>query len=94
VSWASDLVPLDFNQNSDVFEFSLFYLNIFPNTSGPGTLLSWPYSTGKSYRMQFKDNVNALEWQDLTGAVTNAGNKAWLLDGTNAAQRFYRVLAY
>jgi Tol biopolymer transport system component len=91
-SWASDLVPLDFNQNSDIFAFSFFYLNVAPNSTG-GALLSWPYSSGKTYRVQFKDTAGGFEWQDLTGAVTNGGNKSWFLDPTVADKRFYRVIA-
>jgi len=93
VSWASDLVPLDFNQNSDLFAFSFLYVNILPGSSG-SIMLSWPYSPDHNYRVQFKNTANSLEWQDLAGTVTNSGNKAWLLDPAVADKRFYRVLAY
>jgi Tol biopolymer transport system component len=92
-SWASDLVPQDFNQNSDIFAFSFFYLDL-SSAPGQGTRLSWPYSTGKSYRAQFKDNLSGADWHDLTGTWTNTGNKASLLDPTQSSQRFYRIVIY
>jgi Tol biopolymer transport system component len=94
-SWASDLVRQDFNQNSDIFEFSFFYIDAQPVAAvGQGTMLSWPYSPGKNYQAQFKDSLGDTNWHDLTGTWTNTGNKAWLHDATQTQQRFYRVLTH
>ena len=60
-SWASDLVPFDFNGWSDIFAVSLlssgtiplFRTAIAPGPS-PGIWISWPAVPGKSYRVQFR----------------------------------------
>ncbi len=94
-SWASDLTGQDFNQNSDVFAFNFLFADIVPSpSSGQGPLLSWPYAPGQNYRVQFRNTLADPRWQDLSGTITNYGNRAWLRDSTPAAQRFYRIVIY
>lgn len=93
-SWASDLVAQDFNSSSDVFAFGLLYVTIVPGESpGEGSTISWPAFPGQTYRVQYKDNLDAAIWQDVSGTVTIIGNTGFLTDLAPAAgQRFYRVL--
>jgi hypothetical protein len=93
-SWASDLVPQDFNSTSDVFAFGLLYATILPaEPPGEGSTISWPALPGESYRVQYKDNLDDPTWQDVTGTVTIVGNTGFLTDLAPAAgQRFYRVV--
>ena len=100
-SWASDLLPNDFNNNVDVFAFSLyssatipaFAATIFPAiSSGPRCALSWPVMPGKTYHVEFKNSLGDALWQQLNGHLTVAGDRGYLQDG-GAAQRFYRVVS-
>lgn len=95
-SWASDLVSGDFNQNSDVFTYTFLNLTLAPAASpGQGPWLTWPWVSGNSYQVEFKDDLNAAAWQALGGTYTNLGTKAWLQDpAPPPSQRFYRVGTY
>ena len=95
-SWAADLSSHDFNQSSDVFAFTFFYVTI-SNTNAPdqGPRLSWPATAGGNYRVQFTNKLPDGTWQDLNGTITNFANKAWLQDPAPAhGQRFYRVYSF
>lgn len=93
-SWASDLAALDFNSTSDVFAFGLLYATIVPgDTPGEGSTIGWPALPGKTYRVQYKDNLDDATWQDVTGTVTIVGNTGFLTDtAPSGGQRFYRVI--
>jgi Tol biopolymer transport system component len=102
-SWASDLVPGDFNQACDLFAISLagsgtapaFRLTALPG-AGPsaGIWLSWPILPNKTFQVQFKNAMGDPSWQTLAGGVTIVGGQGYLNDTTApASQRFYRVLA-
>jgi Tol biopolymer transport system component len=102
-SWASDLIPGDFNNNSDVFALSLsgttsppLVVSVIPVAPfAAGHWLSWPAVTGKSYRVQFKDHLSDPVWQELKSPISLMGNRAGLQDvGGTTTSRFYRVLAY
>lgn len=53
----------------------------------------WSASPGKTYRVQFKDDLYDPGWLDAPQTVTAAGTTAVWLEGDSAAppQRFYRV---
>jgi len=95
-SWASALADHDLNHSSDLFSFTLFYALILPaGPLGQPPVLSWPWSPGANYRVQYKENLDDTVWHDLSGIVTNAGNKAYFQDSTpTAARRFYRILSF
>lgn len=59
-----------------------------------GVTIEWQSVPGKTYRVQFKDSLDAQEWQDVAGDVTADGATAGKIDPTGSAQphRFYRVL--
>ncbi len=95
-SWASDVVGNDFNHSGDVLAQAIFTAMILPPAvPDQGPLLTWPLLPGNGSRVQFKEGLNDLFWQDLPGSPTNDGWKAWLHDGpTTNAQRFYRVIVF
>jgi hypothetical protein len=101
-SWASDLVQGDFNNNEDVLAFDLyggtvvapFPVRVQSASSPPATWLSWPIEAGKSYHVQFKQNLNDAVWQELTGQISILGDEAQMKDERVSASRFYRVVAY
>jgi len=95
-TWASDLVPQDFNQNGNMMAFMLLYVSIQSgNAQGQPPCLSWPASSNSRYRVQFKNTLQDPSWQTLSGTPTNSGAKAYLSDPTaGTGQRFYRVTTY
>ncbi len=96
-SWASDLTAGDFNQGSDVFAYTVFRAELLPvhNLLGAGPWVSWPWSPGRSYTVEYQDFVGAPVWHEIPGSTTNIGTKAWFHDPAPAAgQRVYRVRSY
>jgi hypothetical protein len=101
-SWASDLVPNDFNGTGDVFAYGLsggapipvFYAKIVPDSSaGQAWWLTWPAVLGNAYRVQYKNDLGDT-WRELPGNVTILGGQGFLRDpGSVQTQRFYRVVA-
>ena len=102
-SSASDLVSGDFNGAVDIFT-----AEIEPTTppgetptirlaetsqQGGVTTIRWSAAPGRSYRVEYRDSLEASGWQNLPGVVVIVGAEAWLADGsgTHAPQRFYRV---
>jgi Tol biopolymer transport system component len=94
-TWASDLVPQDYNQAGDVMAFMLLYVSIQAGSGqGQPPCLSWPAS-GSRYRVQYKNSLQDATWQNLGGTPTNRGATAYLADPTaGTGQRFYRVTTY
>ena len=62
--------------------------------AGGAVTLTWRGLPGKTYRLQFKSNLNASPWTDLPGDVTATGVSAVKVDNSigDASQRFYRVV--
>jgi Tol biopolymer transport system component len=102
-SWASDLVPHDFNAVGDVFAYGLssgspipvFYAKITPDVGAPQAWwITWPALPGNTYRVQFKNDLVADTWHELAGNVTVLGGQGFFRDpGPPESQRFYRVVA-
>jgi len=95
-SWASDLIPDDFNHWDDVLALSLLYVTITPGGGpGQGATLTWPVRPGENYLVQFKTSLGDAAWQPVSGNVTVSGNQANLTDlAPSSGQRFYRVVAF
>jgi hypothetical protein len=103
-SWASDLVGQDFNQGADLFVLRLATTNpipafvgeiIYAPAFGPHPVLNWPATPGKSYQVQFKDNLTDPAWQPLTGSVTLVGDRGYATDlAPDPVKRFYRIVAF
>jgi hypothetical protein len=56
--------------------------------------LTWSAVAGKTYRVQFKNDVGEANWSDVPGDVTASGALASKADDAIAgrAQRFYRIV--
>jgi Tol biopolymer transport system component len=95
-SWASDLVPVDFNHWDDVFALAFLYVSITPGSApGQGPTVTWPARPGETYQVQFKNSLGDINWQDVVGIVIFQGNQAYLTDlAPSTGQRFYRVMAF
>jgi dipeptidyl aminopeptidase/acylaminoacyl peptidase len=65
-------------------------LTVSPASGGPVTLL-WSAVPGKTYQVQFKDQL-ADSWTDLAGPITVTSLAGTARDPSGPAQRFYRVL--
>jgi hypothetical protein len=94
-SWASDSVVNDFNQAADIVAFTFFYADIAPGAApGDGPVISWPFVSGLSYHVQFKNDLSEPSWQEVGGTITVLGNRAYTTDPSPSSdQRFYRVVA-
>jgi len=94
-SWASDLASYDFNHSGDVFAYAMFYADIAPGglpVSGP--TLSWPVVAGKTYHVQYLDDLGSGTWQEAGGNVTIVDERAYFTDPSpSSGQRFYRIVA-
>ncbi len=56
--------------------------------------LTWDAIAGRSYRVQYKDDLNQSAWTDLTGDIIAVSSSAAKTDSSGmVAQRFYRILA-
>lgn len=53
--------------------------------------LNWNAITGRTYRVQFKQDLNATNWTDLPPDIIAPGNVASRTDTLQNPQRFYRV---
>jgi Tol biopolymer transport system component len=103
-SWASDLVAQDFNQANDLVAVKIATSNPTPVFVGqmvfaPATIqsptLTWPAANGKTYQVQFRDNLTDIGWQTLSGNTWVSGNQGYATDlAPNTSQRFYRVVAF
>ena len=58
-----------------------------------GNQMEFTISTvaGRRYQVEFKDDLNAAEWQPLGGPRAAAGASLTVTDTLATGQRFYRV---
>ena len=95
-SWASDIVANDFNLQLDVIAYSFFYASILPGSApGDATWLWWPSTPGKTYQVQFKDNLDDPVWLDLSGTTSDSHYRSALQISTSGtSHKFYRVVSF
>lgn len=101
-SWASDLLPqpVDFNNNSDVFAYRIHSSGDIPlfqasmSFSSAGAFITWPVVFGKTYRVQYKNNLGDSEWQDVAPGVTMLGSQGRLHLPAPVGRTFYRVVGF
>jgi subtilisin-like proprotein convertase family protein len=64
-----------------------------PTLASSNVTLSWSAIAGRSYRVQYKSDLNSTNWTDLAGDVAAVGTNAISVDTTvsGATRRFYRV---
>lgn len=68
---------------------------VFPGnySSGQPAVISWPYVSGHTYTIQYKDNLTDPVWQILNEPITVNGSQASTSDASpSASQRFYRIV--
>lgn len=93
-SWASNLFADDFNHFSDIFAYEFLYIDVSLGAPGQAPTISWPYVSGHSYQLQYKNNLTDSAWQQVPGTININGNQASMIDPAPASgQRFYRVIA-
>jgi hypothetical protein len=73
---------------SSVFEASVAP----PISSGGGVTLVWFALPGRTYSVQYKDNLNDPDWQTSVGAPIIYGNQGQFTVPTDQASRFYRIV--
>jgi Tol biopolymer transport system component len=103
-SASSDLVTHDANRASDLFAFNMYAAGMIPTfyvQASPGAspnqnpTLIWPVQFGKTYQVQFKNNLTDPAWQALSGNVTILGATGYFTDSTPVTgQRFYQVVGF
>jgi len=59
--------------------------------AGDTVALAWTTAVGRAYRVEFKDDLSAREWQVLPQIIFGDGSPATFSDVTTNAQRFYRI---
>jgi len=91
----------DHDGASDLFEFqtgtdpadsaSAFRLELSSTLAGSATL-SWPMAPGRSYLVQFKNELGEATWQAFSGHVVVVGSRAYASETEPVpASRFYRI---
>jgi hypothetical protein len=59
--------------------------------NGDNTELTWGTRAGKSYVVEFKDDLNALQWTPLGTNVAAGDSLSFTNMTTNVPQRFFRI---
>ncbi|HWD90774.1 MAG TPA: hypothetical protein VG938_00355 [Verrucomicrobiae bacterium] len=92
---ASDSLANDFNQSADLVAYEFLYADITPGANpGDGLVISWPFVSGVSYHVQFKNDLNDPDWQEVGGTITVVGDRAYTTDPSpSSVRRFYRIVA-
>ena len=66
---------------------------ILPLTvTGPNVVVTWAAVSNGTYRVQYKSDLGAGNWNDLVGDVTAIGPTASKTDPRTPTNRFYRIL--
>jgi sugar lactone lactonase YvrE len=60
--------------------------------SGNARVISWEAVIGHGYQVQFKDGLNAANWQNLGASMTASALAAAQTDSSPTPTRFYRIL--
>lgn len=64
------------------------------NGAAQDPTVTWLTTPGRTYQVQFKNDLNDPAWQNLTNNVSIVGGQGYAIDPAPAgAQRFYRVIA-
>jgi hypothetical protein len=70
-----------------------FKISSLQQTEG-GAVLAWVSEPGRTYRLEYIDDLRASGWAPVTGDITATFSAASKVDNTAGAapRRFYRVL--
>ncbi|MPN37720.1 hypothetical protein SDC9_185240 [bioreactor metagenome] len=87
---------MDFNRNIDLVSYTLTPTETgFLVQTGVGSgaqNLVWPVTEGKTYRVQYKDDISESAWHDVQGTPSISGEQATYQDPNPALRRFYRIV--
>lgn len=61
-------------------------------TPGAKMTLSWAAAPGRSYTVQFKNDLSDADWQDLNGNISLLGTQGTMLLSSLSEHGFYRIL--
>jgi hypothetical protein len=70
---------------------SFFAIQISATLVSGNVLLAWPATPGKSYQVQYKDDLNG-PWLNYPGTVSVAGQQGSVTVPSSQLSRFYRVI--
>ena len=103
-SFASDMFPFDFNEQADIFSWKLISSDqvtalvgqiLFDPGLSPNPTITWPVLPGKTYEVQFKNDLSDPSWTPLAASITVVGERGYATDfAPEAEKRFYRIKAY
>ena len=62
--------------------------------NGQQLKLVWQTAAGHTYRLQFKNDLNEPDWQDLGSPITDYPTATFTDTTGTASSRFYRVIAF
>ena len=54
--------------------------------------LKWPSVVGRIYRVQYKDDLSTVGWNDATGEISSTKTNVAVTVSASSAQRFFRVV--
>jgi len=94
LSAGSDLVANDLNRVPDAFAVRVsFRIEMTPLTLPDGTTtLTWQTAPSRTYGVQFKNDLNDPQWQDLPASISFVGNEGMVTVPADQPSRFYRVV--
>ena len=99
-----DSGDFDHDRMSDLDEFragtgptnpaSVLRAMTLTSLGGSSTTVLWPAVTGKTYQVQYKDDLTSTNWTALPGPIVLNGSTGSISDPTSGgqSQRFYRVV--
>jgi hypothetical protein len=62
-----------------------------PELSASDIRLVWSVMSNTTYRVEFKSDLNSINWSALPGDVTSLSNTASKVDALTPTNRFYRL---
>ena len=73
---------------------SVFDAQLFPAGSfASNPTISWPLASGKTYQVQYKNDLGDPLWQNLPGSITFIGDTGYIIDPAPPSdKRFYRIV--
>jgi len=63
-----------------------------PLVIGTNAFLKWPSVVGRIYRVQYKDDLSTVGWNDATGEISSTKTNVAVTVSASSAQRFFRVV--
>ena len=94
LSIGSDLVPGDLNRVADAFAGRvLFHMQISPVVlPGATSTVAWQTVPTRSYQVQFKNNLDDSQWENLPATISFVGNEGSVTVPADQPNRFYRIV--